>query len=57
MAMVNNRSPLDLCDSESIAKIREHQGLEDFLKLCFSREKSDRPTAATLLSNSIFEKI
>jgi hypothetical protein len=55
MSMVNNKSPLDLCDPQILEKINNYQGLSEFLNLCFSREKEKRPTAATLLANPLFD--
>lgn len=57
MLMVTHKSPLDVCDPETLKKIEEKEGVRDFLELCFAREKSERPPAFKLLEHSIFDGI
>jgi len=55
--MVSKKSPLEMCDPAAMAKIEEREGVKEFLELCFSREKSERPSAFKLLGHRIFDGI
>lgn len=57
MHMVNNKSPLDSCDSAMNKEIDRYEGARELLEVCFSRPKSERPTAAKLLEHPFFASL
>ena len=57
MKIIEFSSPLEYCSEEDLEKIRSINSLEDFLLKCLSKDKSERPTAAELLSHKFLDEL
>lgn len=55
MEMIRHPSPLEVCEETTKKEFLSHPHLWEFLSLCFSQDKSLRPSASELLRHPFIE--